>query len=112
MGKLFERAFQIEPGERRIVLAFFAFFVGVGMFYTLGATVGDTLFLSNLPAGNVPRMLPWVYAGVAVANVASTLLFGAVQARVSRMASIVGTQVALALSLLVARHMVEDGSTA
>jgi CRP-like cAMP-binding protein/HEAT repeat protein len=111
MAKLLEQAFQIRPEERRIVLLFFAFFAGVGMFYTVGATVGDTLFLSNLPVGEVPRKLPLVYIGVAVANVLSTLAFGAVQSRVSRTASIIGTQVVLALSLLLARKLVENGSS-
>ena len=59
----------------------------------------------------MPRKLPLVYIGVAIANVLSTLAFGAVQSRVSRTASIVGTQVVLALSLVLARRLVETGSS-
>ena len=94
---LLERAFGVRPEERRLVLLFFAFFVGVGMFYTVGAAIGDTLFLSHLPSASVPALLPWVYVGIAVANVASTLTFDAVQSRVSRPVSIVGTHAERAL---------------
>src|SRR5688572_2612542 len=107
MTKLLEQAFQIRPEERRIVLLFFAFFVGVGMFYTVGSTVGDTLFLSNLPAPDVPRRLPWVYFGIAVANVLSMFALDAIQSRASRTNSIIGTQVALAVSVLLARQLVD-----
>jgi CRP-like cAMP-binding protein/ATP/ADP translocase/HEAT repeat protein len=110
MTKLLEQAFDVRPEERRLVLLFFAFFAGVGMFYTVGATVGDTLFLSNLPAPEVPRLLPWVYVGIAVANVASTLAFDAIQSRASRTNSIVGVQIALAVSVLLARQLVEAES--
>ena len=110
MAKLLEQAFSIRPEERSLVLSFFVFFVGIGMFYTVGSTVGDTLFLSSLPPAQVPRLLPWVYAGVAVANVLSTLAFDAMQARVSRTASIVGTQVLLAATVLGARQLIGEGS--
>src|SRR5438552_424479 len=109
MNALLERLFHVRPEERRIVLLFFAFFVGVGMFYTVGATVGDTLFLSHLPPAEVPRMLPLVYLGIAAANVLSTLAFDAVQARVSRTNSIVGLQIVLGASVLVARPAIEAG---
>jgi CRP-like cAMP-binding protein/HEAT repeat protein len=107
MGKLLERVFQVRPEERRIVLLFFAFFVGVGMFYTVGATVGDTLFLSNLTPPEVPRMLPLLYLGIAVANVLSALAFDAAQARLSRTNSIIGTQLVLAAGVLLARQLIE-----
>ena len=109
---LLERAFGVRPDERRVVLLFFGFFAGVGMFYTVGAAIGDTLFLSHLPPAAVPSLLPWVYVGIAVANVASTLTFDAVQARVSRPVSIVGTQIVLAVSVLLARQLVDAHTTA
>lgn len=112
MTKLLEQAFEIRPEERRLVLLFFAFFAGVGMFYTVAATVGDTLFLSNLGPREVPRRLPWVYFGVAVANVASMLAFDRLQSRLSRTSSIVGTQIALGATVLVARQLVESESDA
>jgi CRP-like cAMP-binding protein/HEAT repeat protein len=112
MARLLEQAFGIRPEERSLVLSFFLFFVGVGMFYTVGSTVGDTLFLSSLPPQRVPRMLPWVYVGIAVTNVLSALTFGAVQERVSRRASIAGTQVLLAASVLGARELVESDADA
>lgn len=107
MTKLVERVFDVQTHERRLVLAFFSFFVGIGMFYTVASTVGDTLFLSNLPRGEVSTRLPWVYVGVAIANIVCTLAFDAVQARVSRTVSIVGTQIALGASVLVARQLIE-----
>lgn len=112
MFALIEQAFDIRPDERRLVWLFFVFFVGVGMFYTVGSTVGDTLFLSNLTSEQVPRRLPWVYIGIAVANVVSTIVFDAVQARVSRTNCIVGTQIVLAASVFLARQGIEAHSDA
>src|SRR6185436_8463467 len=57
-------------------------------------------------------LLPWVYVGIAVANALSTLTFGAVQARVSRPVSIVGTQLVMAVSVLLARQLVDAHATA
>ena len=86
---------------------FFVYFTGVGMFYTVGATVGDTLFLSNLPAEQVPSVLPWVYISVGVANVLSALLLDAVQARLSRLWSVAGTPLVLALAVLGFRLLID-----
>src|SRR5687768_1636235 len=107
MPKLVERLFQVRVDEGRKVLAFFAFFAGIGMFYTVASTVGDTLFLSSLSPSEVPERLPWVYVGVALAHVASTLVFDAVQARTSRAVSIVGTQIVLAATVLLARQLID-----
>ena len=56
-----ETAFGIQSKEYALVQSFFIFFVGIGMLYTVGVTVGDTLFLSSLPTEQVPRILPFVY---------------------------------------------------
>ncbi|MDH5670512.1 MAG: cyclic nucleotide-binding domain-containing protein [Myxococcales bacterium] len=112
MTSLLERWFQIRRDERSLAFAFFAFFVGIGMFYTVGSTVGDTLFLSSLPSSRVPRMLPWVYVGIAFTNVASTFAFDALQARISRTAAIIGTQLVMSATVLLARKLVEGGGEA
>ena len=79
---------------------FFVYFTSIGMFYTVGATVGDTLFLSHLPPERVPSLLPWVYVSVGVTNVLAALLLDAVQARLSRLWVVAGTPLVLALSVL------------
>jgi len=106
MRRWLEQVFHIRTKEFALVEAFFLFFIGIGMFYTVGATVGDTLFLSNLTHDRVPRMLPWVYAGIAAVSLLATLLFDLIQNHVSRLAAIVGTQVVLAASVLVFRLLV------
>jgi len=111
MQQLLQQAFDIKPGEHALVGRFFLLFVGVGMFYTVGATVGDTLLLASLPAERVPRILPWVYVGIAAGNIASTLAFDFVQARASRRAAIIGTQVAIALSVVATRPLVESSGS-
>src|SRR5438874_418278 len=60
MKQLLDRAFGVRPHEADLVVSFFCFFTGVGMFYTVGCTVGDTLFLSSLPPARVPQLLPLV----------------------------------------------------
>ncbi|HEX7481765.1 MAG TPA: cyclic nucleotide-binding domain-containing protein [Polyangiales bacterium] len=107
MKKLVERAFGVRPQEFAIVSAFFAFFVGIGMFYTVGCSVADTLFLSSLTPTRVPAVLPWVYAGVAVANVAAAVAFDALSRRLPRGALLVGIQVLLAISVVIFRELIE-----
>ncbi len=94
-----EHAFGIKPKEFALVQSFFLFFVGIGMFYTVGATVGDTLFLSSLPPDQVPTTLPFVYIGIAVTGFLSILVYDFASHRVSRFAAIVGTQLVMALSV-------------
>ncbi|MDD5309739.1 MAG: cyclic nucleotide-binding domain-containing protein [Deltaproteobacteria bacterium] len=106
MKRWLERTCDIRGGELRLVEWFFLFFTGIGMFYTVGATVGDTLFLSSLPKDQVPVMLPWVYAGIAVTSFLAAMAYDALQHRVSRRGAIVGTQVFLALSVLAFRFVV------
>ncbi len=103
-------AFGIRPQEAELVVAFFCFFTGVGMFYTVGCAVGDTLFLSHLPAARVPVLLPLVYGGVAVANVCAALAFDALSARLPRRVLIIGVQLLLAISVVIFRQLVEIGS--
>ncbi|HEX2676310.1 MAG TPA: HEAT repeat domain-containing protein, partial [Polyangiales bacterium] len=107
MKRLLDRASGVRPQEADLVVTFFCFFTGVGMFYTVGCTVGDTLFLSNLPAGRVPVLLPWVYLGVGVANIAAALAFDALSARLPRRVLIIGVQVILAIFVVVFRQLIE-----
>ncbi len=107
LSRWLESAFGIRPREFQRVQAFFLFFVGIGMFYTVGVTVGDTLFLSNLPPDRIPTTLPWVYVGIAVSGFAAVMLYDAVQIRLPRHLTIAGTQLVLALSLLGFRWLVD-----
>ncbi len=111
MMKWLERAFSIKTRELPLVKAFFMFFCGIGMFYTVGATVGDTLFLASLSPEQVPTMLPWVYVGIAVGSFLVTMLYDAVQHRISRPAAIIGTQVFLAVTVLCFRLAIELGAS-
>ncbi len=107
MKKLLERAFGVRPQEFALVLAFFAFFAGIGMFYTVGCTVADTLFLSNLTAARVPAVLPWVYAGVAIANLLAAVAIDRLATRLPRGVLLVGIEVLLAISVVIFRELIE-----
>src|SRR5712691_9173510 len=107
---LFEAAFQIRPAEFWHVQVFFAFFALIGMFYTIGTTVGDTLFLSRFGASSAERLLPWLFIGITIATVAVAWIYSVVEPRFPRIGLIVGTQFLLALSLVVARQVVRVNS--
>ena len=102
--KIFEAAFQIRDDEFWRVQIFFVFFASIGMFYTIGTTVGDTLFLSRLGASSAERLLPWLFIGITIATVAVSWAYHAVERRVPRITLIVSTQLVLAVSLLIARQ--------
>ena len=106
MRRWLEQSFGIRAGEFALVQAFFLFFVGIGMYYTVGATVGDTLFLSSLPQEEIPKVLPWIYIGIAVVGLLVTLLYDYIQRRYSRLTVIVGTQVVMAVSVLLFRLVI------
>jgi ATP/ADP translocase/HEAT repeat protein len=103
--KVFEAAFQIRPDEFWRVQIFFAFFALIGMFYTIGTTVGDTLFLSRFGASAAEHLLPWLFIGITIATVAVSWIFNLVEPRVPRITLIVGTQLGLAASLLIFREV-------
>ncbi len=104
--KVFEAAFQIRPDEFWRVQTFFLFFASIGMFYTIGTTVGDTLFLSRFGAPAAEHLLPWLFIGITLATLAVSSIYGVVEPRFPRIALIVGTQFLLALSLVIARQVV------
>jgi len=104
--KVFEAAFHIRPDEFGRVQIFFLFFASIGMFYTIGTTVGDTLFLSRFGPSAAEYLLPWLFIGITVATVAVSWIYGVVESRFSRIRLIVATQVLLALSLVIARQAI------
>jgi len=107
MNRWLEMKFRIKPGQFALVQAFFLFFTGIGMFYTVGVTVGDSLFLSSMPHDKVPGVLPWVYVGIAVMSFIVTLIYDRVQNAFSRLAVITGTQIVLALSVIAFRLLID-----
>ena len=65
--------FAVKKNERFQVILFMVFLTVISMFWTLGATLGDALFLGKLGSGKAQALLPWVYVGIAVTTVISTL---------------------------------------
>ena len=92
MGKFFEKALGIRPDEQPLVAGFFFLFVVIGMFYTVGVAVGDTLFLANLSPEEIPALYPWVYVGIAAGTLGWAVVHHRLQSQVSRFGYIVGTQ--------------------
>ncbi len=103
MHGLFERLFKIRPEEFRLTQAFFCYYTCIGMLYTLGATVGDSLFLSHVSPARVDGLLAWVYVGIAVATVGATWIFNVVQDRLRRIVLILSTQLMLAGTVMAFR---------
>lgn len=103
MHGLFERLFKIRPEEFRLTQAFFCYYTCIGMLYTLGATVGDSLFLTHVAPARVDGLLAWVYVGIAVATVGAAWIFNVVQDRLRRIVLIVSTQLLLALTVIAFR---------
>jgi len=104
--KIFEAAFQIRPHEFGRVQTFFLFFASIGMFYTIGTTVGDTLFLSRFGPSAAEHLLPWLFIGITIATVAVSWIYGVVEPRFPRIRLIIATQFLLALSLVIARQVI------
>jgi AAA family ATP:ADP antiporter len=103
--KVFEALFQIRPDEFWRVQIFFLFFASIGMFYTIGTTVGDTLFLSRFGAAAAEHLLPWLFIGITIASVAVSWLYSVAEPRFPRVRLIVVTQLVMALSLVIARQV-------
>jgi len=87
MGKWFEKAFGVRPDEQPLVGGFFFLFVIIGMFYTVGVAVGDTLFLANVSAEELPKLYPWVYVGIAAGTLGWAVIHHRLQSRISRAAA-------------------------
>ena len=104
--RLFETAFHIKPGEFGLVQLFLLHFTTIGIFYTIGATAGDTMFLSRFSPERVKALLPWIYIGVAVTSTLLTWLYDFVQGRVSRLKLLVGTHIILGISIFVFRYLI------
>lgn len=104
--RLWEQIFQVRPGEFARVHLFLLFLATIMAFWTIGSTVGDTLFLSHLGGGEALRLLPWLFIGTAVAAVAVTGFTDFIQGRVPRTALLVGLFLALAASLVGMRFVI------
>jgi AAA family ATP:ADP antiporter len=104
--KVFEAAFHVRPDEFGRVQIFFLFFASIGMFYTIGTTVGDTLFLSRFGPSAAEHLLPWLFIGITIATVAVSWIYSVVEPRIPRIRLIVATQLLLALSLVIARQAI------
>ena len=92
---------------RSLSILLFSLFFVVGIFYTIAVSIGDSLFLSNIPQHQLPQMLPLVYLGIAVLNTVLALSFMVVLKRFSRRVVIPASQVLLMLTLVGGRFLVD-----
>ena len=100
--RLFKTVFAIEKGEFFLVQGFLLYFTTIGIFYTFGATSGDTLLLSRFGA-EAKKLLPWVYVGIAVSSIMITWIYDVIQTRIPRVRLLIITYSVLAASVLVLR---------
>jgi ATP/ADP translocase/HEAT repeat protein len=104
--RLFEAAFNIRPNEFGLVQLFFLHFTTIGVFYTIGATAADTMFLSRFSPDKVKALLPWVYIGTAATSTLLTWFYDFVQGRVSRLKLLMGTHIFLGVSVVLFRYLI------
>ncbi len=104
--RLFEAAFHIGSGEFGLVQLFFLQFTTIGLFYTIGATAADTMFLSRFSPEGVKTLLPWVYVGTAVISTLLTWFYDFIQGRVPRLKLLVGTHIVLGISVFAFRYLI------
>ena len=104
--RFFETVFKIAPREFALVQIFFLYMTSLGIFYTIGATSGDTMLLSKYSSPEVRKLLPWVYIGIATASVVITWLYDLIQGRLSRMMLLVVSQVFLGATVFVFSYFI------
>ncbi|MDP6360918.1 MAG: hypothetical protein QF473_37745, partial [Planctomycetota bacterium] len=104
----FEKFFNIRREEFMLVQAFFAYYTCIGMLYTFGPTVGDSLFLSNVAQERIDQLLGWVYVGTAVATVLTTWAYDLIADRFKRIVLLIGMQLVLAVTLFIFRMLLPE----
>ncbi len=72
MNRQLRKFFAIRSSESHKALWFFLLMLVISLFYTLGSTVGDALFIDRFGDDRLGDILPWYYVGVAVATIAVT----------------------------------------
>ncbi|MCK4777250.1 MAG: MFS transporter, partial [Actinomycetia bacterium] len=107
--RAFNFAFNIKPKEFWIVQLFFFFLLCISFVFTLGITVGDTLFLSSFGSARAGKMLPWVYIGIAVATVLSSYIIGFLREIFSKVKVTVIVSSFFVVSFIVFRVLVGSG---
>ncbi|OGL59945.1 MAG: hypothetical protein A3J27_00300 [Candidatus Tectomicrobia bacterium RIFCSPLOWO2_12_FULL_69_37] len=73
MANLLKRLFNIRPDEMAIFGAFFAFYFIIGVQFSLGLTIAETLFLSEVG----PSFLPYMYIFNAVIIIMASAVYTA-----------------------------------
>lgn len=106
---LFDKLFGIKPKEFYRVQAFFFFLTASSMFGTMGATVGDTLFLARFGSERAEHLLPWVCIGIGVLTVVLTFLYEHFEERFPREKMLIGVYLFLAVSLVLFRLALRTG---
>lgn len=96
---VFEALFNIRAHEFGIVQLSFVYLTVISVFYTLSATVGDTLFLSSFGVEGSTKFLPWTYIATAVATVLAMIIYDLLQAKFNKTRLIVVTELILASSI-------------
>jgi ATP/ADP translocase len=107
--RLWDFVFRVRPDEFARVQALLGFLTTVTIFWTIGSTVGDTLFLSHLGVEGALTYLPWLFVGTAFATVLVTVLYDALQSLVPRTTLLLALFLALAVSIVAFRRFVTAG---
>lgn len=71
MADLFKRLFNIRPNEMAVFGAFFVFYFIIGVQFSLGLTISETLFLSEVG----PSFLPYMYIFNAVIIIMASAVY-------------------------------------
>ena len=89
----------IRSNDLLLLLLFFLYSLCIGMFITVGFSIGDSLFLSNVPQDKVNSLYAWGHVGIAAAAIAITWGYNSIIERFARIKSLIGMQLFLMISV-------------
>ena len=99
--------FNIRDDEYVTVQLFFLYLTVIGLMNTLGATVGDSLFLAKV-GEEAESLLPWAYIAIAIATAGVTWLISPLLSKDTKVKILIIMNSLLAGSVLVFAYLLND----
>jgi AAA family ATP:ADP antiporter len=100
MNPLLRKYFDIRVNESHKAVLFFVLMLMISLFYTLGSTVGDALFIAKFGVERLNQILPWSYVGVAIATIVVTWTVDWFLDRGQKLVLFVALEIFFALSVM------------
>lgn len=93
----------LTKNELKIISIFFIYILCISLFYAVGSTISNGLFLSSIGKEESLRFIPFIYIGTAVLSVLFTLLYNFLLAKFPKAQVIISTQIIFSLTLIILR---------